>query len=292
MINYKIGIGIPTYNAGDNFEDVVQLILSQNKNFDYIKIFDSESEDNTIEICKKYKIDFEFIEKKSFSHSATRTKIAKQFYNENYDYLIFMTQDVYLKKNSIENLVKFIIENKTNMAYGRQKVDLKKGNIFEYYSRLFNYSETSLVKSKKNIENLGIKTIFCSDAFAIYDLKKIAKIDFFGDKVNYAEDMFIAHKIIEEDGKIGYCAEAEVFHTHNFSIKEEFRRHVDTGKFHSENKSFLDSYTGTSKTGIKLVLSEINFLVKKGYIKKIPESIIRNGVKFLGFKYGYIKNKK
>jgi rhamnosyltransferase len=282
----RIGLAIPTYNAGDEFKNVLNEICKQKEILALVKIFDSESSDNTVNIALNKNIEVESINKNDFSHSGTRTYIANQYKKMGMDYVIFMTQDVYLQEDALKNIIDFIMNNDVTMVYGRQMVDLEKGNIFEYYSRYFNYPEKNLIKNVNHIRKLGIKTIFCSDAFAIYDLERINDYGYFGSDNNYAEDMVIADKIIKHGENIGFCADAKVYHTHNYSIRDEYYRYKETGKFHKVNQEMIAFYGSANLEGIRLVISEINFLIRNGYVTKIPESILRNIVKFIGMSAG------
>lgn len=283
-----MGLAIPTYNAGREFEKVLKKVKSQSVNLDLIKIYDSGSFDETLEIAKKYKVEVEIISKATFSHSGTRTMIAKQMLDLGMSHLIFITQDVFLQENAIENLIHYIVSNPNcGVAYGKQEVDLKIGTIYEYFARSFNYGDKDLIKSKHDIEKLGIKTIFNSDAFAIYNLKLSKEVGFFGDKVNFSEDMLIADRFIQVGYDVGYSSNAKVFHTHGYTIFEEYKRYKSIGKFHREQKIIIGRYGKTNSEGFKLAINELKYLISKGEFYRLPESIIRNIVKFLGMKIGY-----
>lgn len=285
----KIALAIPTYNAGTDFEEVLNRVKKQSKLLSLVKIYDSESEDNTISITKKVGFDYQVVKKDNFSHSGTRTMICKDMYDLGMDFIIFLTQDVFLQKDAVSELVNFIIHANRSvaMAYGKQIVDLDIGNHFEFFARSFNYGDKNLIKSSYDIPKLGIKTIFCSDAFSIYDLRKASEIGFFGNDSNFSEDMIIADKFIQRGYSIGYCASAKVFHTHKYSIYEEFVRYKTIGAFYRNNQSMISKYGKTNSEGVKLAMREVLYLIKIGKFYLIPESIIRNSAKFVGHKVGF-----
>ena len=69
MINYKFSIIIRTYNEEKRIGEVLEAISKQNyKNYEII-IVDSESTDNTVNICKKYNTKIITIKKESFNYS-------------------------------------------------------------------------------------------------------------------------------------------------------------------------------------------------------------------------------
>lgn len=287
----KVALVIPTYNAGKEFEQTLDLINKQNELLDSMKIIDSSSSDNTVLIAKKNHFAIEIISKDEFSHGGTRRGIAIEFYNKGFDYLIFMTQDVFLQENALSEIVSFISsDSNIGVAYGKQEVDLKRGNLFEFYARNFNYPDESFTRTEKDIPKYGIKTIFTSDAFSIYNLDLLKRVDFFPNSTDVSEDMLVAHKFIKEGYSVGYCADAKVYHTHNYNIYDEFRRYKEIGKFYKHNDTMLKKYGKTSTNGIKLAIGEIAFLISEKKWTLVPISIIRNGAKFLGLKVGFYLN--
>lgn len=287
----RVILAIPTYNAGKEFDEVLTKIKEQSKMIERIKVIDSTSSDNTIDIANQFGCEVEIINQKKFSHGGTRRKIAIECYEAGYDYLIFMTQDVFLQEKALENLIKFINSDENlGVVYGRQEVDLAKGNLFEYYARSFNYPTKSYKRTKVDVPKFGIKTVFNSDAFAIYNLMNLQQVDFFEDTKDVSEDMLVAHKMIEAGKSVGYCAEAKVYHTHNYNVLDEYKRYKEIGKFYRRQSSVISQYGKTSSNGIKLVIGELSFLLnrKKAYL--IPKSVARNAAKFIGHKVGYYLN--
>lgn len=288
----KIALAIPTYNPDENFQEILELILFEKNKIDEIKICDSSSSNGVLEKIDLTNFNFEIIRKQEFSHAGTRTKIAKEYYNKNFKYIIFMTQDVFLQKNALENLIAFIKKDeKIGVAFGKQEVDLSKGSIFEKYSRNFNYPVKSYTRSVTDIQEYGIKTIFSSDAFAIYDLEKLNDVNFFGLSGDVSEDMFAAHKLIQKNYKVGYCAEAKVYHTHNYKLRDEYQRYKSIGIFYKNNMDMVRKYGKTNSQGFSLVFGELRYLLKRRKFHLVPYSIIRNLVKFIGHKRG-IKSAK
>ncbi|GAB2021894.1 glycosyltransferase family A protein [Pseudolactococcus yaeyamensis] len=283
----RLVVMLPTYNAENDIEEVLSLISSQISSEDKIQIVDSSSTDKTVAIAKRYDADIMIIPQEEFSHSGTRSRMAAKAVDEGFDYGLFMTQDVYLQKNAIKNLLELISsEQEIGAVFGKQEVDLVKGNLFEYYARSFNYPEKSEVWDKTAISEKGIKTVFISDAFSIYNLRIIAALGYFGDTVNMSEDMLIADKLIQNGYKIGYSATAKVYHTHNFKISDEYKRYKLIGRFYKENQELVSRYGKTNSNGMKLAIGEVIFLIKKGKLHMLPKSLVRNAAKFIGHKIG------
>lgn len=242
---------IPTYNGEkQGIEDLLLSIKNQNMPPEKIYIIDSSSTDNTVEICKKYGCDVTVINKKDFNHGLTRQQGIDN--NKNYDYAVFMTQDIKLQnENTCATLLaSFEIEH-VSAAYGRQLVN-NKSSFIEKVSRYFNYGETSILKSKEDIAKYGLSTAFCSDSFAAYKIADLLSIGGFP-KTDFAEDMLIAAKLLLQGKKIYYNAEAKVYHSHPYSIKAEYERGKSIGKMHKENQWLIDTFGKAEKKGQELL---------------------------------------
>lgn len=267
---------IPTYNAEKS--GIEKLLISINKQSivpSKICIIDSSSTDNTVEICRKYGCEITIIDKSSFNHGLTRQKGIDN--NKNYDYAVFMTQDILLKDNrTLETLLSSFKYENVSIAYGRQLTD-ETSSYIEKISRHFNYPPHSIIKSKNDIEKYGISTAFCSDSFAAYKIKDLLAAGGFP-KTDFAEDMLAAAKIILSGKKVYYNAEAEIFHSHPYSIKNEYVRGRAIGKMHKENKWLIDTFGRAENKGNEL-LHSLSVYKKALYIvQALP--------KLIGYKIG------
>ena len=112
---------IPTYNAvSAGIERLLQSIKKQSIQPEKICIIDSSSTDNTVEICRKYSCEIIVIDKSSFNHGLTRQMGIDN--NKNYDYAVFMTQDILLKgSNTLETLLSSFNHEDVSIAYSIAK---------------------------------------------------------------------------------------------------------------------------------------------------------------------------
>ncbi|WP_052200320.1 glycosyltransferase family 2 protein [Exiguobacterium sp. ZOR0005] len=285
----KIGLFIPTLNAGQFFENVLNSISIQKIDFQIEKlIIDSGSVDKTVNLAVEYGFKVVEINKSEFNHGATRN-MAVEILND-CEFVVMMTQDVVLAdSDSINNLIMAMIDNENIfMAYGRQIADELNGSWFEKRARQFNYPSQSKIKNKSHIEELGIKTAFASNAFSAYNTGKFKRLGGFPASLNFSEDMYIAAKAILKGYNIFYESKAIVFHTHNYSLKEEFLRYVEIGKFHKSQRWIQDEFGKNEKEGIKSVLNETNQLIKEKKFHLIIKLFLLNVVKYLGYKKGLL----
>ena len=250
-----------------------------------IKYILTESNDNTEKKLKELKIDFQKIRKEDFSHSLTREKAA---FDSKADIIVFITQDIKIQRDDwLYYLTKEIIDGTVDACYSRQLCD---NNTIEKYTRECNYPEVSRIVSKDDIEKLGLKTFFFSDASSAIKRETFVKLNGYDHKnLVINEDMYIAYKLITNGYKIKYCAESEVVHSHQFTLKQYYNRYKDTGKFFKEN-SYLNNYKVNQAGGsmaiyvLKRALQDKNWSILTKYIPNMA-------ARFIGMKMGKIDGK-
>jgi len=223
-----ISVIIPTFNAQNYLPKLLEKLSNQTIDFELI-IIDSSSTDNTQEIAKQYTNNIIKIPKSEFDHGGTRTKAAKAASG---DILIFLTQDAMPTDNSaLKRLIKPILKGEAVAAYGRQLAH-NNATIFAKHLREFNYKNRSYVREIKDAKEYGIKTAFFSDSFSAYRKDAIKSVGWFKEGTIFGEDMHLVARLLLDGKKIAYSANAMVYHSHNYTIKEDFMRYFDTGVFH------------------------------------------------------------
>lgn len=276
---------IPTYNAGNQWQDWITAYQSQSLKADKVIVIDSSSSDNTVNLAEEAGFLVYSIPQSVFNHGGTRNqaiKLGKGFS----DIVVFMTQDAILASaDSLANLLAPFIDSKVAAVCGRQLPNYN-ATPLAAHARYFNYPSESKVKSQVDISTLGIKAAFMSNSFAAYRLSVFEELGGFPDNTILAEDMYLTAKMILSGYKVAYCAEATVFHSHNYTLKQEFQRYFDTGVFQQEQKWIQQKFGKTASEGKRFVLSELKFLsIKSPHL--IPKAILSTCAKWLGFKLGY-----
>ena len=279
-----VTVVIPTYNAGEKFKECAEMIVKQTANVKQVLIIDSQSEDSTVQICKGFRFAVDVINRACFGHGKTR-QYALEIADTNI--VVFMTQDALLvDEYSIEKLVS-CLENDRDLAavYGRQ-LPYPNSGLIGSFARLNNYPEMSFSNSFEDRSVKGIKTAFLSDSFAAYKKDNLQDIGGFPKHINFGEDMYVSAKLLMNGYKTAYCSEAKVYHSHDYSLKEEFDRCVEIGKFHQQEKWILETFGKAEGEGLKYVLNEAKYLIKNGKLYYLPIAFAHNFVKFLGYKIG------
>ena len=280
----RVEIICPLYNAEDYIENLDKSLKSQkNAEIEKISYILTESIYSTEPLLDKLSANYTKIKKEEFSHSLSREKVAMQ---SNADILVFITQDIEIRNdNWLEELIKPIVKNEVVATFSKQ---LTKYDNIEKYTREKNYPNKSYTVSKEDIEKMGLRTFFFSDASSAVKTDTFKKLNGYdGKKLPTNEDQYIAYKIITNGYKIKYCADSVVYHSHKFSLKQLYKRYYDTGVFFKQN-SFLDKY-GTKKTGGGLAIYILKRAIQDRNIKVLLRFLPDMTVRFIGMKMGKIK---
>lgn len=279
----KIQVIIPIYKPDHKLIELLKKIKEQSIEDIPLLIIDSGSNDEYKSEIKNMNCLVKKIDVKTFNHGGTRQMGADMFPDK--DIYIFLTQDAILaNEKSIENIVKVFDNFNIGCAYGRQ-LPHKEANLFSSYARLFNYKDMSYIYSIKDKEKYGMKTAFCSNSFAAYRRKALNEIGGFPINTILSEDMYVTAKMLLNKWSVAYCSDAMVYHSHNYTIWQEFKRYFDIGVFHSRESWIRAIFGEAEGEGKKYIISEFKYLIKENIMLIFP-MIIRDIMKFLGFRLG------
>jgi rhamnosyltransferase len=278
----RVACVIPTYNGRRDLERLLDSLSVQTATFDTL-IVDSSSTDGTLELAQARCSAVTQIDSRHFNHGGTRQMMADTHYG--YDVYVYLTQDVYLEDpRAIENIIAPFEDPVVGAVCGRQLPHVD-ANVLAMHARWFNYPPVSRVKSLSDVSTLGIKTPFMSNSFAAYRGTALRSVGGFPRHVILSEDMYVAAKMLLSHWKVAYQSSAVCRHSHNYTLREEFRRYFDIGVFQARESWIQATFGGARGEGFRYVRSEMDFLgARRWYLW--PESFMRNGLKLLAFKLG------
>ena len=280
----KVSLIIPVYNGAATLPAFFAALQTQTLIPDELLIGDSESSDGSLSICQKQDATIITIPKGTFDHGGTRSELAKMAKG---DLLVFLTQDaIFAAKDSLEKLIQCCLESdEIGCAYGRQLAK-SDATLSAITLREFNYPAESQLRSFNDRNKYGLKTAFISNSFAVYKKAVLAENGYFKDNLILGEDTCTAGRILLAGFKVAYCADATVYHSHNYTILEDFRRSFDIGVLHSRESWLLESYGGATKIGGNFVLLSLKKIFEKKKYLLIIDWFFRNGGKYTGYKLG------
>ncbi|MCR5753401.1 MAG: glycosyltransferase family 2 protein [Acetatifactor sp.] len=284
----EIDVIIPLYKPDKRIFDLLDKLQKQTQPVQNIILMNTEEIyfqkiTKGIDFFAKYpNIKVYHLSKQEFDHGNTRRKGVEYSHAPVF---VMMTQDampadVYL----LEKLITHLGEEKVAAAYARQLPD-EDCNIEERLSRAFNYPEQSLVKSKDDLERMGIKTYFCSNVCAAYRRDVYDELGGFVKKTIFNEDMIYAAGAIEKGYKVAYEAEAKVVHSHNYTNMQQLKRNFDLGVSQVEYAEIFDAVPSEGE-GKKMVASTTKYLLHHGMILRLPHFYLQCASKYTGYLLG------
>lgn len=283
-----IDIIIPTYKPGISLEALLEKLENQTLKPNKIILMNTEKKymENFLEksgILLKYdNIEIHHVSEMEFDHGKTRDEGIS--YSQT-PYFLCMTQDAMpADKLLLQELLAMLKKDNVAVAYGRQLAG-EDSHILEQYTREFNYPDKSILKSKKDLKTLGIKTFFCSNVCAAYKREIYDRLGGFLKKTIFNEDMIFAAAVIEAGYEIGYAAGARVIHSHHYTGKQQFHRNFDLGVSQVDHPEIFDKVT-SEKEGGKLVKGTILYLWQEKRMEQIFPFFYQSGCKYLGYRLG------
>lgn len=285
----KVDVVIPTYKQGKKFSRLLKMLQRQTWPVGKIIVMNTEKSfwnEHGFEGIKNLEV--HHLTKEEFDHGETRNR-GMRFSRA--DIVVFMTDDaVPADEHLIEALVKAFEQRGPEgeaviMAYARQLPD-KDCPLAERYTRSFNYPEESCVKTRADLEQMGIKTFFASNVCCAYDREKFWFQGGFIRRTIFNEDMIFAGKaLLQDDYAVAYAAGARVIHSHNYNCRQQFKRNFDLAVSQADHPELFGCVRSESE-GIRLVKSTARFLIRRGKPWLVPGLVVKSGFKFLGYRAG------
>lgn len=277
----SIGVVIPTRNAGAELRQCLAPVLA-NRSVACCLVVDSQSSDNTAVLARELGCRVETIDAQTFNHGATR-ELARKIIGT--DIVVFLTQDaIMVGPEAIDLLVAPLLDSRADIAYGRQ-LPKSGADLFESVPREFNYPPQSEIRRIGHAKSLGVFTFFCSDSFAAYRQSSLERVGGFP-TILTNEDYFVTASVLQKGGAIAYVAEAQAWHSHRYTLMQEFRRFFDTGYVRGENR-WLQNVVGNAEgRGVKMS-SELLRRLARTQPWNLPYSVLHLFAKWLGYRVGY-----
>ncbi|MFW2366690.1 MAG: glycosyltransferase family 2 protein [Desulforhopalus sp.] len=279
-----ISVIIPTLNGEKSLVRFFDALKAQTVQPDEILVGDSSSGDATVEICIANGAKVITIPRTEFDHGGTRTKLAQQSRGE---IIVFFTQDAILAdQDGIKRLIRPLLESsQIACSYGRQ-LPSEGAEVIAAHLRCFNYPPVSSVRDYSDRMHHGLKTVFISNSFAAYKKDQLEAVGFFKNGLIFGEDTCTLGRLLLEGYQVAYISEAAVYHSHNYSLIEEFKRSFDIGVLHKSESWLLETYGRAEGIGKQYVLSVFEMLWQKRKYLLMVECIFRSICKFTGYKLG------
>lgn len=283
----RVALIIPTRNAGPHLDRLLPALAAQTLQPETTLVVDSSSRDDTVSRFREFGAQVQVIAPSEFNHGGTRRWASEQV---DADAIILLTQDaIPATPQTFANILAELQSDPLiGLAYGRQLPHPGAG-ILEAQSRRFNYTASSRSKSLADAPELGIKTCFSSDSFALYRRAALEAVGGFPADVIGSEDAHVAARMLLEGYRVRYAASACVQHSHHYSLLEEFRRYFDIGVFYGRERWIREAFGSAGGEGKRYVQAELQALRDAGQLQRVPEVLLRSALKLLGYRLGHLE---
>ena len=284
MENKTVDVIIPAYHPGKEFATLIKRLEKQSVPIHRIIVMNTEESMWNKEWEKlSDAMEVHHLTKEEFDHGGTRARAAEL---SDADVMVFMTQDAMpADRELLAELLKALDqEENIAAAYARQLPNAE-CSFVERYTRAFNYPDTSLVKTKADLDKYGIKTFFCSNVCAAYKKGIYEKQGGFVRRTIFNEDMIYAGGLIQAGYGIAYAAEARVIHSHNYNCMQQFHRNFDLGVSQAEHPEIFEGVPSEGE-GMRLVKKTLAYLIHSGRIWLIPGFVLQCAGKYAGYLAG------
>lgn len=280
----SVALIIPTRNAGAHLDRLLPALARQTLQPDEFLVVDSSSRDDSVARLRDAGARVEVIEPGQFNHGGTRRWASQQVAA---DVLIYLTQDaIPATPDTFARIVGALQgEPDIGVAYGRQLPHADAG-LLGAQARRFNYPPVSRTKRLADAGELGIKTCFSSDSFSVYRRDALEAVGGFPEDVIGSEDAYVAARMLLAGYAVRYAADAEVHHSHDYRLLEEFRRYFDIGVFYGRERWIGEAFGAASGEGLRYVKAELQAVLAAGALWRVPEVLLRTAAKLLGYRIG------
>lgn len=279
----EVDVLIPVYRPDGKLTELLKRLKMQNYPIHRVILMNTEEKHFPAELTGIWdRVEVYHLAKEEFDHGGTRDRGVRM---STADLVLCMTQDAMpADETLIEELVKPFGDPEVWAAYARQLPNEDCREV-EKYTRSFNYPEQSMVKTKEDLDRLGIKTFFCSNVCAAWRREKYLELGGFVKHTIFNEDMILAGTMIKQGGKIAYCAKAKVIHSHNYSAFQQFHRNFDLAVSQTMYPEVFGGIRSESE-GIKLVKKSLSYCIKIGKPWLMIQVVTQSAGKLLGYKMG------
>lgn len=291
--NASVSVVVPTLNAEKYIGRLLKRLLAQTAEAEII-VIDSGSKDNTVSVVQQAagkdpgRIRLIQIPGEQFDHGGTRDYALRQ---SGGDYVMFLTQDALpVDKHCIENLLKGFSQPDIAGVYGRQ-IAFPGAAPYEKLTRQFNYPNQGRVWREQDIPRYGVKSYFFSNTCSMYRRDIYEKAGGFDRPIITNEDMLMAARLIHQGYALAYVPEAAVYHSHNNTLLQDYKRNVKIGYV---MRRYSDRLTGAQadSEGMRMVRFVGKELIRERHFLSLGAFCMHAAVKLAGNRAGKTRRKR
>jgi len=281
----KVAIAMRSYNDRDVIRGTLEMIRRQTyPNFELWN-FDSSSKDGTFEIIQQYNVPERIFQNDSASYNPG-TVLNEAVRKVGGDVVVFINSDATPESEDwLEKLIAPLADPQMGAVYGRQTVRPDCRSLF--------VKDTERAFGDGREAAKWVHFFSMANAAARRDVLERFP---FETRVQYSEDIEWSFRLRKAGLEIRYVPEAAATHSHNYTLRQSFKRHVGEGK--AEAWIFRDGELNTSFLRYCLlpygmeVLRDFRWGVEKASLDALLHTIPLRAVQKWGRWRGLLEGRK
>ena len=274
---------IPTLNAAGQIQRQLEALRAQTLPPERILVVDSASRDDTVRRAEAFGgVDVIVLEPGTFDHGGTRDMAIRA---TDTPFVALLTQDALpMDETWAAALLQPFEDARVAAVCGRQ-VAWPDARAAEKAVRAFRYGEASRTWDRGDMETLGVRAFLLSDVNAAYRRQAYEAVGGFEHPLCTNEDMLIAADLLNAGHHLAYSAEAKVWHSHSFTLRQEYARNRLIGEFLVRYGDRLPT-SGVTGEGVSLVKRVSVELQRQGKPVEVLAFRANCGARLLGNRAG------
>lgn len=280
-----ISVLVPVKDGGSDLVRCLEAVARQRVDGDVeIIVIDSGSRDGSAKRARALGARVHEIAPSAFGHGRTRNLAAELARG---DVLVFTTQDAYAADEGwLEALVAPLADPKVAGVYGRQ-LPHHDARPPERYFLEFLYGTESRVQRLADASELSWQTTLFSNVNSAIP-RRVWSEHRFADDILMSEDQEWSRRVLLAGMAIVYEPRAAVYHSHEYTVADAFRRFFDSGA--TAERSYVGGTRRSSRALSSAVLrygrGEIAWLWRTGQRRWIPYAALYETAKLAGLQLG------
>lgn len=279
-----VSILILTKNEAHNIRHSLPLLLAQSwPGRSELILIDSGSSDDTVQIAGGYPLKLYRLAPDAFHHARTRNLAAELAQGE---YLVYLAADALpCAQTWLAALLRNFADGAVGAVYGRHvarpDASIERRDVLDTM-----YGPTRMVKDAACRAKLGYRYYHFSTVNCAIR-KEVWQQTGFPQDMNVCEDVAIAARILDAGWKIVYEPDAAVYHSHEFSTAQLFRRYFDMGVVYRR----LNVWSGANRAmlfrdGLRSVRAKLDISQNHYGVAARGAGVCQDAAKFAGLVLG------
>ena len=279
----ELAVIIPTWKARPWLTRQFDALATQTLQPARIIVIDSGSADGSAELARGRGAQVELIAQRDFDHGGTRNRGA--ILAGSAELLCFLTQDALpADRDFLARLAAPVLAGRVAATYARQ-LPYPDASPIERFIRGWNYPATSEERGREALAERGVRACFFSNVASLVRAEDFRAVGGFPERTVMNEDMVLCARLLRSGRRVAYAADAQVFHSHDYSLRQHLARYVDIGAFFARFGDLVPS-GGATGEGLRLVRALVAHLRATGHSDLVPQALAETAAKFLGWQLG------